>query len=59
MEESYIESNEVKDQMLKFTKKLVAKIWNISIPIFEPSNPEGIYYSPFDTAVDEDSDDLP
>ena len=28
------------------------------MPISESSNQEGIYYSPFDTVVDEDSDDI-
>ena len=59
VEEPSTESNEVKDQMMMFTKNLETKIGISSIPIFEPRNPENIYYSPFDTVVDDDSYDLP
>ena len=59
VEESSMESFEVKDQMMKFTKNLEAKIGDKSVPIFEPRNPEGIYYSPFGAVIDEDSVDSP
>ena len=59
VEESSMESIEVKNQMIKFTKNLEAKIGNNSVPIFEPSNRGGIYYSLFGAVVDEDSVELP
>ena len=59
VEESIMESREVKNQMMKFTKNLEAKIGNSTIPVFEASKPESIYYLPFGTAIDDDSGDLP
>ena len=55
VEESSMKSNELKDQMKKFTNNLEAKIGNNFMPIFEPSNLGKIYYSPFDTIIEEDS----
>ena len=58
-EESSMESFELKNQMMNFTKNLEAKIGNSTISVFKPNNPESIYYSPFGTVIDEDSIDLP
>ena len=59
VEESSMESFKVKNQMMKFTKNLEAKIGDNSAPIFEPNNPESIYYLLFGAVIDEDSVDLP
>ena len=53
-----MESFEVKNQMMKFTKNLEAKIENNTLPVFELNNLESIYYSPFIAVIDEDSVDL-
>ena len=42
--------------MMKFTK---AKIGNSTVPVFEASKPENIYYSPFGATIEDDSVDLP
>ena len=49
------ETNELKDQMAKFTKKLESKVANSVIS----NNPENIYYTPFRVKMEEDSVDLP
>ena len=58
IEESSMESLELKNQMMKFTKSLEAKIGNSSVPLFEASKPENIYYSPFGATIEDDSVDL-
>ena len=45
--------------MLKFTKNLENKIGNSTIPVFEASKPENIYYLPFGSTIEDDSMDLP
>ena len=45
--------------MKKFPNNLEDKIGNNFIPIIDLSNPEKIYYSTFDTVIEEDSKDLP
>ena len=49
---------ELKNQMMKFTKNLEAKIGNSTIATFEASKPESIFYSPFGATNDKDLVDL-
>ena len=59
VEESSMESLELKSQTIKFTKNLEEKIGNSTVPVFEASKPESIYYSPFGAIIEDDSVDLP
>ena len=53
------ETNEVKEQMHKFTKNLESRIGNNLIPTFEVAHPENVYYTPFGTTVKDDWEELP
>ena len=59
IEESSMESLELKNQMMKFTKNLEAKIGNSTVLVFEASKPENIYYSPFGATIEDESVNLP
>ena len=59
VEESSMESLELKNQMKKFTKNLEAKKGNSKVPVFEASKLESIYYSPFGATIEDDSVDFP
>ena len=59
VEEADMESSELSDQMKTFMRNLESKIGNSTIPTFQPSTPDNIYFSPFGAEAEEDSISLP